>query len=184
MRILLAGLLTLLATACGINPQQPAAVHDLGWFNANSPGYGARGTKNVITVDAPKWLWDNHIHYRLLYSSPTTVRSYTLDRWIAPPPELFEQQLIASGKAFKQPLAIRLLDFEQQFESSTRARVLLHFSAEAYGSDNKTIVETHEFRLQQVTATADAAGAVSGFAELTRQAADRIQDWLTGLPTK
>ncbi len=88
-------------------------------------------------MDAPTWLWDNRIRYRLLYASPTRVGFYALDLWIAPPPELFEQLLISSGKTRNYSLNIRLQDFEQQFDAPDRARVVLRFSVEAYSGDNK-----------------------------------------------
>lgn len=180
MNYLFAGLIALIImiTGCSISQKQPA-VHDFGFVVYN---HGAKSVKNpIITVDAPKWLWDNRIRYRLLYASPTRVRFYTLDSWIAPPPELFEQQLFAGNKTLNYPLHIRLLDFEQQFDAPDRARVVLRFSVDAYAAGNKSAISSQQFRLEQPTTTPDAAGAVNGFANLTRQAVDKIQTWQTGL---
>lgn len=170
-------------TGCSITPKQ-SAVHDFGWAIPTSAPGNKLTARPIVTVEAPKWLWDNRIRYRLLFSSPTNIRFYTLDRWIAPPPELFEQQLISSGKTLNYPLNIQLLDFEQQFDAPDRARVMMRFYVNAYPSGNKQKVGTQEFLIEKPTKTPDAAGAVSGFADLTRQAADRIQDWLTGLSIK
>lgn len=175
MNYLLSGLLILISTGCSINPKQPG-LHDFGL-----PVSAIANTsiiKPVIVVEAPKWLRDTHIHYRLLYDSPTQVRYYTLDRWIAPPAELFQQQLVSSGKLSNSLLTIRLLDFEQRFDKPDRSRVVLRFSVEAATGNTAAQV----IYLEQTTVTPNAAGAVKGFADITRQAADRIRDWLIKIP--
>ena len=166
-------------TGCSISPKQPA-LHDFGLPVSMSTDK----TQSTITVDAPTWLWDNRIRYRQLYASRTRVGFYALDLWIAPPPELFEQLLIVGGKPRNYSLVIRLQDFEQQFDAPDRARVVLRFSVDAYSNNNNKKVGSQEFYLERPAATPDAAGAVSGFAILARQAADRIQGWLTGLSDK
>jgi cholesterol transport system auxiliary component len=140
-----------------------------------------KGT-GAVTVNAPTWLWDNRIRYRLLYVAPTNVSFYGLDMWIAPPPELFGQMLISNMKTLNCSLNIQLLEFEQQFDASDRAREVLRFSVDAYSGDNKQKIGTQEFHLEQSAKTPDAAGAVSGFTDLTRQAIGRVQTWLAGLP--
>ena len=173
----------LFCSGCSVSPKRPV-LHDFGSPIQSSAYKNGQGNKPSITVDAPTWLWDNRIRYRLLYSSPTQVGFYTLDLWIAPPPELFEQLLISGGKNRNYSLVIRLQEFEQQFDSHDRARVVLRFSVEAYAEGNNKNAGTQEFYLEQLTATPDATGAVSGFVKLTQQAADRIQSWLAGLPDK
>jgi cholesterol transport system auxiliary component len=123
--------LILAVSSCSILPKaQPSAVHDLGYLNSNTPSEITTLTQqSPISVEAPKWLSDNRIRYRLLYADPTQVRFYSLDRWIAPPPELFEQLLNASGKQWAHPLSIRLDAFEQQFDSPGRAKVIIRFTA-------------------------------------------------------
>lgn len=168
---------------CSITPKEPA-LHDFGLPAPVSADTGRQGNKPVITVDAPTWLWDNRIRYRLLYASPTRVGFYALDLWVAPPPELFEQLLVSSGKIRNYSLIIWLQDFEQQFYAPDQARVVLRFSVEAYSEDNNKKMGSQEFYLERFATTPDAAGAVSGFDLLTRQAADRIQGWLAGLSNK
>jgi cholesterol transport system auxiliary component len=187
MKYLLFGLLLfstlLFSTGCSISPKQPA-LHDFGLSASISANKSQQDNKPAITVDAPTWLWDDRIRYRRLYASRTYVGFYALDLWIASPPELFEQLLISSGKTRNYSLIIRLQDFEQQFDAPDRARVVLRFSVEAYSDDTNKKVGTKEFYLERPTTTPDAAGAVSGFANLTRQASDRIQVWLAGLSDK
>jgi cholesterol transport system auxiliary component len=184
MKFVLTGLLSLsmlfFITSCSISPKQPA-LHDFGLPVSISTYKSKLDNKPTITVDAPTWLWDNRIRYRPLYASPTRVSFYALDLWIASPPELFEQLLISSGKIRNYSLIIWLQDFEQQFDAPNRAHVVLRFSVDAYSNDNNKKAGTQEFYLEQPTTTPDAAGAVSGFNNLTRQAVDRIQVWLAGL---
>lgn len=180
---LLTGLFVLLffSAACVMTPKQPA-LHD---FGLTVPiDNGKPDAETMISVDAPSWLWDNRIRYRLLYKSLTHIGFYALDLWIAPPPELFRQQLVSIGKLSNYRLIIRLLEFEQQFDTLDKARVVMRFSAEARSLDNQRSIGIQTFRLEQATATANAAGAVSGFADLTRQATGRIQQWLSGLAGK
>jgi cholesterol transport system auxiliary component len=185
MRYCLIGLvffLTLLSgTGCSISAKQPA-LHDFGSPASISQVKSKQEKIPVINVDSPTWFWDNRIRYRLLYSSPARVGFYTLDLWVAPPPELFEQLLISSGKVRKYSLNIWLQDFEQQFDAPGRAHVILRFNVEAYSGGPDKKVYSQEFYLEQPTATPNAAGAVNGFASLTRKAADQIQVWLAGLP--
>jgi cholesterol transport system auxiliary component len=157
--------------------KQPA-LHDFGLPQSTSTD----SNKPAISVDAPTWLWDNRIRYRLLYASPTHVGFYALDQWLASPPELFQQQLIASGKIPAYPLHIQLLDFEQQFDAPSKARVVLRFSVEAFSPNDKRKLGSHEFRLQQTTKTPDAAGAIKGFSHLVQQADEQIRTWVMGLP--
>jgi len=72
--------------------------------------------------------------------------------------------------------------FEQQFDASDRARVLLNFSVEAYSADNKNKIAAQEFKLEQPSKTPNAQGAIDGFADLTQQAISVIGRWLAELP--
>jgi len=172
--------LTLLTIGCTPNARQPDA-HDFGQDSSKTVAVNIE-QKSAINVDAPSWLWDNRIRYRLLFSAPSQVRFYGQNVWIASPPELFQQKFIASGVGFNYRLLVKLQTFEQQFDTTDKARVVLHFSVEAYSADNTQKVATQEFRLEQPSKTADAKGAISGFADLTQQAVSKIQSWLSGLP--
>ena len=167
---------------CSVSPKQPV-LHDFGLPDFVSThkisNYGLG-----ITVDAPTWLWDNRLRYRLLYAPQARIGFYGLDLWIAPPPELFEQLLITSGKIKNYVLIISLQSFEQQFDAPDHSRVMMSFLVEAYSADKKTKIGVQAFYLEQSTVTANATGAINGFASLTREAADKIQLWLAGLSDK
>ena len=106
--------ITLMATvsACSIGPNRGLPVsHDLG------PMAISTAQDTAVTLDAPVWLWDERIRYRLLYEDATVIRHYNLDRWEAPLPVLLERRLTLNGN---QPfmVQINLTQFEQQFETS------------------------------------------------------------------
>ncbi|NOU42772.1 MAG: hypothetical protein HOO87_04250 [Methyloglobulus sp.] len=164
---------------CSILPKaQPSAVHDLGYSNSDAPSLIKVPSQQApITVEASKWLLDNRIRYRLLYADPTEVRFYSLDRWIAPPPELFEQLLNASGKHWTKALTINLHVFEQQFTMAKQAKVVMYFTATTTHAHVDKVIK-QDFHLHLPCPTPDAKGAVSGFTLLTRQAIDKIQAWL------
>ncbi len=89
--------MALCLSACTPFPQRdrPASLHDFGFrWNHNKQG-DAPWSK--VVVEAPEWLQDERIRYRLLYNEPTRVRFYTRDRWLAPPPSLLTQRLTAAS---------------------------------------------------------------------------------------
>ncbi len=171
---ILVSLLTLTACTLIARPLQVNS-HDLGpgvqQKSRVTPGAG------VLKVDAPEWLWDNRIRYRLLYSVPTRIRFYSLDNWIAPVPALLQHHIILPEK-FSCVLNIRLLDFEQQFMTANQAQVILKLSLKLRSKDNKKLLGKTELSLDRKSAQADALGAVNGFSELTQQANKVIHQWL------
>ncbi len=174
-------LLTLFIDGCSFFPK-PAAVHDLGLSLVNPSFNENRRQPTIINVEAPKWLYDNRIRYRLLYSSPTHVRFYSLDRWLAPPPELFEQLLNTSGLILTHPLTIRLLTFEQQFTTLGQANVVMTFTANLTSANKNANSRINEFTLHLPCPSPDANGAVTGFSSLTKEAVKKLQDWLVKQP--
>jgi len=173
--------LILSISSCSFLTSPPSAVHDFGYPDANVPSENATLPQQTpVTVDAPRWLSDTRIRYRLLYATPTQVRFYSLDRWIAPPPELLEQLLNNSEKPWPTPVNIKLQVFEQQFVSAEKAKVVIHFTATTIPDDNNQLAHKQEFNLQLPCPTPDAKGAVTGFNVLTKQAADKVQAWVIG----
>ena len=166
---------SVLLSACSqtINPTN---LHDLGLADSN-----AQLTASNISVSAPEWLRDNRIHYRLLYQNRTQIRYYNLDKWLAPPPALLQQRLTASGINYPYPVTIELLEFEQQFTSPSTARVVMRFNAHAYDNTQSQLLTSKQFALQLNTTSANADGAVTAFAELSKQAVQQLNSWLDKL---
>ncbi|MGR8940343.1 MAG: ABC-type transport auxiliary lipoprotein family protein [Gammaproteobacteria bacterium] len=170
---------SLVASGCSQTVQAPA-LHDFGALNPPAQNR-QRPASAEIKIDAPKWLKDNRIRYRLLYDQPTRVRYYTLDLWIAPPPELLKQYLAAELIDSGYSLALELQNFEQQFDAPGSASVLMRFSAAAYAAGGKNKLAGREFTLRSASVSPDAQGAVKGFAALAEQANRQLQAWLVNL---
>ena len=162
-------------SACSIGPNRGSPVrHDLGPMAIST----AQGT--AVTLDAPVWLWDERIRYRLLYEDATIIRYYNLDRWEGPFPALLERRLNINGK---RPFAvhINLTQFEQQFETLNQARVVMSLMVSVFAARDRRLIASRSFNLSQNTVSPDAAGAIAGFVTLTEQAKTDIQAWLESL---
>lgn len=170
---------TLALTACGLYSARSAqpAMHDFG----PSPASNATDAATALAVDAPPWLRDERMRYRLLYEDPTLVRFYTLDTWLAPPPLLLSQWLRVAVDDAKYRLKLTLTDFEQSFDSPASAKVLVVIHASAESNSGKPSVE-RAFRYTRDCPSADADGAVSAFAAAVNDARADIQLWANHLP--
>lgn len=170
--------LLLALSSCSLLPERPPApaLHDFG------PAEKTLGSENAawssVSVDAPEWLQSEGIRYRLLYAEPTRVRVYSQDRWLAPPPALLAQRLSLSQGAGGVRLKIKLLEFEQVFDSPQSARIILAFRAQAMQPDNETILGEKVFQFEKPTVSANAQGAVGGFSKLIGEAVSALRTWL------
>jgi len=170
--------LLLTLSACSLLPARPPtpALHDFGPAEATLAG--DKAVWSSVAVDAPEWLQSENIRYRLLYSEPTRVRYYAQDRWLAPPPALLAQRLSLSQAAGGLRLKIKLLEFEQVFDSAQSARVILAFRATAVQADNEAIAGEKVFHFSKPTTSADAQGAVTSSASLIGEAVNSLKAWL------
>jgi cholesterol transport system auxiliary component len=169
--------ITLIAmvSACSIGSKHGLPVrHDLGPMAIST----AQGT--AVTLDAPVWLWDERIRYRLLYEDATVIRHYNLDRWEAPVPALLERRLTLNGK-WPFTVQIKLTQFEQQFETLNQARVVMSLTVSVFTARDYRLIANRSFDLSQNTVSPDAAGAIAGFVILAEQAKTDIQAWLETL---
>jgi cholesterol transport system auxiliary component len=136
---------------------------------------------SAVSVDAPVWLQDENIRYRLLYAEPSRVRFYAQDRWLAPPSAMLAQRLSLVGNRQGLRLKIKLFEFEQVFDDSQRARMRLVFRAFALRRDSEDMVGEKLFNLSLPTPSTDAKGAVTASALLMDEAVDLLQVWFKGL---
>lgn len=170
--------ITLLASGCNILPKA-ADVHDFGLTSQSTAVGQTRLTSSPpVNVEAPKWLNDNRIRYRLLYASPTQVRYYMRDKWLASPPELFAQLLNSGNLIAHSPITVTLLAFEQQFTAPNQAHVSMRFTVSG-GAEFKKNTDKQDFSLTLPCPTPDAKGAVAAFSTITRTAVDKINNWLS-----
>jgi len=158
--------------ACSVGSTSTILVrHDLGLVEGNT------SNKISITLDAPVWLWEERIRYRLLYDDATVIHYYHKDRWEAPIPVLLEHRL---SIASKRPLIMRiqLNQFEQHFDKADKAHVVMDLTVRVFAEKNNKLLGMRNFILSQATTSADAKGAIAGFVEMTEKANVEIQLWL------
>ena len=174
---------------CSILPTSPPlpASHDFGPA-ATTPAMA--GAPVEATVSAPSWLDGTAIYYRLLYSSPTRLREYADNRWLAPPAELLQARLqaaFAGGRAGGYRLRVTLLDFEQEFASAQSAQVSVRAVVELQDLASGATVAQHLFTVS-VPTSPDVQGAVQGASraadELLAQLAQWTQTQLAGAKRK
>ena len=173
---LIAIILMATVSACSIGANHGLPVkHDLGPISISTAQDAA------VTLDAPVWLWDERIRYRLLYKDATAIHYYNLDRWEAPFPALLERRLTINSKR-PFTVQINLTQFEQQFETLNQARVVMSLMVSVFAAKDYRLIANRSFNLSQNTVSPDAAGAIAGFVTLTEQAKTDIQAWLETLP--
>ena len=171
MRVLIIFIM-LLCSACSLPTKPNTNKHDFGVFNSAN-------TKADINTNTPDWLYNSCIHYRLLYSSPTELRCYNADEWIAPPSELLKQYLNYKLNS-KQRLVIELNEFEQQFDSKNTARVIVSIMINVYDKKTEQLLINKGFKFSQITEP-NAKGAVLGFSKIIQTMNNEIQVWLNNL---
>jgi len=174
---LLAICLVIMTSACSVAYKSKLPVnHDLGPIAAGT-------TNNIpVTLEAPVWLWDDRIRYRLLYDDATVIHYYHLDRWEAPLPALLERQLTFSRKRQPIKLQVLLTQFEQQFKTASHTQVAMGLTVSAFSDSDYRLLGTRSFSLSQKTKSADAAGAIAGFITVIKQAKAGIAIWLETVP--
>ncbi len=170
--------------ACGVTLDRPPhpALHDFGPTSTKEQNEN-RAHWSAVSVDAPEWLQDQRIQYRLLYANPTQVRFYAFDRWLAPPPELLAQRLSVVGGGGGYRLRIQFQQLEQVFDRPENAHVVMAFRANVWGPDADRSVAERVFRLRQATRTPNAAGAVEAFSRVIDRAITMLSDWSAELDT-
>ncbi len=181
--LLLGACAALLLSACGALPTPPAlpALHDFGPPPASRSAPAADIV--VDAVDAPSWLADPQIHYRLLFDEPTRLRAYAQNLWVAPPAELLRQrlQVVFDRSGVQRPrapayrLRLQLLDFEQVFTSPSSASVQLRALASLRVADDLVLVQKR-FSIS-VAASPDVQGALAGSAQAAEQLLAQIVHW-------
>jgi cholesterol transport system auxiliary component len=171
--------------ACKLLPAQAPLpqLHDFGPPPA-ADGGGPASPVRVGQVTAPTWLSDDAIHYRLLYSDPTTLRSYADNRWVSSPVELLDaglRNMLSAGSARTSRdsylLDTQLVEFEQQFTTQQAAKVQLVLQASLRRESDGRVVAQRRFEMEQASG-ADVQGAVTGLAELAQKLEHAVTDWV------
>jgi cholesterol transport system auxiliary component len=168
---------------CSVLPAQAAQAqtHDFGPLPV--PNAAPTGLVRVDSVSAPAWIDDGAIHYRLLYSDPTSLRGYADHRWVAAPSEMLSLRLqsllggAAQGPA--QParlVSVELMEFEQDFSSAKQATVQLTAKVTLRKASDGQVLGEKQLMLS-IPSTPDVQGAVTDLSKLAEQAAEQITAW-------
>ncbi|MBE0435789.1 MAG: hypothetical protein IBX56_08305 [Methylomicrobium sp.] len=172
-------IMLMLISGCGYKTRpEGAALHDLGLIVQRN----AEQAPLHVEVTAPEWLRDTRIHYRQLYLTPTIVKFYNLDRWIAQPAALLAKHFAAIPVSEPLTVKVRLLDFEQRFDTPQQARSVVAFDVEVYKTNEIAPIARKAFQFEQVNISANALGAVNSFSDLIRKAIIEMTTWLNSLP--
>jgi len=157
-------------------PSPSPRYHDFGPIPASATTL--RAPIGLEGVTAPPWLDGDTIWYRFLDRDPTRLRAYAENRWIAPPSRLFAQAVQERLRAIGRPryrLRLRVVRFEQDFTSLTRATVMVRIHAVLL--DRAGRVSAERFFQMSAPAAPDVGGAVDGLSALGEQTAREISAW-------
>ncbi len=151
------------------------------------------GTLHVARIDAPPWLQDNGLHYRLAYRHDDRIAAYAQSDWVAPPGQMLGALVrrgLAAGTAWRvvtgpgnpaaadASLHLRLDDFSQVFTGPARSFGVLDATATLVDeSDGHAIAQKH-FHVRAAAPGADAPGGVEALNRASRTFAARLRQWL------
>jgi cholesterol transport system auxiliary component len=150
---------------------------------------------SVADVNAPAWLDNNMMYFRLAYANQLQPRPYAASRWTMPPAQLFQQRLKSrlaqaggtvlamSDAALNIPLLrIDMDDFTQTFDTPAHSLATLQVRASLF--NGRTLLAQKSFSRQAATPSADAAGAASAFVAANDGVIDELMSWLATVAPK
>ncbi|MDB5767503.1 MAG: putative lipoprotein [Collimonas fungivorans] len=150
---------------------------------------------SLADVNAPAWLDNNMIYFRLAYANQLQPRPYAGSRWTMPPAQLFQQRLKSrlaqaggtvlamSDAALNIPLLrIDMDDFTQTFDTPSHSLATLQVRASLF--NGRTLLAQKSFSRQAPTPSADAAGAASAFVAANDGVIDDLMGWLATVAPK
>ncbi len=149
----------------------------------------------IARMDAPAWLNNHFIHYRLNYDNERQIRPYANNQWVAPPADLFEQRLKArlartgtlvlsetNNQVSAPALQLEILDFIQLFDDANHSRAQISVRITLF--DQQLPLAQTTFVRQQVAPTPDASGGAQALAAATDALIDDLLVWIQVQTTK
>ena len=193
--LLRAGLALLMAVSACSTPA-PVAEYDLGMLVPPSPALRLPAAVVAIQVQAPSWLDDGALHYRLAYADGAQLRQYAGSRWVAAPARLLEQRLRSAlaqgtgasaerppaGAARRLQLRVELSEFTQVFDTPAQSHALVQAMATLTDPHGTAVIARQGFTVQRVAAQADATGAVASLRGAAEALLEQIAAWLAAQP--
>ncbi|SFB29943.1 cholesterol transport system auxiliary component [Collimonas sp. OK607] len=202
MTAILKTLSTLVAIAlvagCASKVDAPTQF-DLGLLPATATSTSTAATAlpaiSLADVNAPAWLDNNMMYFRLAYANQQQPRPYANSRWTMPPAQLFQQRLktrvaqaggtvlAMSDAALNIPvLRIDLDDYTQTFDTPSHSLATLQIRASLF--NGRVLLAQKSFSRQMATPSADAAGAASAFVAANDGVIDDLMSWLATVAPK
>ena len=170
-----------LATGCAVGKHPPAAkLYDFGITQAMEP---LPASLAIADVQAPDWLSRPDMLYRLAYRDPRSLEPYAMSRWAGTPASMLTLRLrqafeTVPARRAQCVLQVQIEEFSQVFDAPDSSRAVLRAQATLLESTGIKRMETRSIRLEQRTATANAAGGAAAFAVLADEVAGTMRDWV------
>ncbi|HWX02655.1 ABC-type transport auxiliary lipoprotein family protein [Collimonas sp.] len=170
--------------------------YDLGLLPAvAAPVAPALAAISVADVNAPAWLDNSMMFFRLAYANEQQPRPYASSRWTMPPAQLFQQRLKArlaqngsavlamSDAALNVPLLrIDMDDFTQTFDTPSHSVATLQVRASLF--NGRLLLAQKSFSGRADAPSADAAGAARAFVSANDAVIGDMMTWLATVAPK
>lgn len=176
MKTIIATLLALLLTGCGIGakPLPVTGNYDFGLPEPKAPKLALKRLSQ-IEVSAPRWVDSVNLYYRLAYADVAQPRVYMQTKWVMPPPHLVEARLkeraVTGGAVVGGAgpvLRVDLDEFSQVFSSATESHAVLH--ARVTLVNGRDVLKQKAFAFEEPAPSADGPGGAAAL----KRAADRF----------
>lgn len=176
--------------ACALGDgRPPATLYDFGPLKTDKLVQLPAGMPIIKTrVQAPEWMSENLMYYRLNYVNDQQVRFYTESSWNTTPSRLFKNRLdaiiasagtVVTGFRTNSPtltLRVYIEDFGQHFTSASAS--VGHVSLRVSLFRGKELIAQRSFIRDIPSTTADAAGGVRAMTEATDAVIADILNWM------
>jgi cholesterol transport system auxiliary component len=150
---------------------------------------------SLADVNAPAWLDNNMMFFRLAYANEQQPRPYASSRWTMPSAQLFQQRLKSrlaqaggavlamSDAALNVPLLrIDMDDFTQTFDTPSHSVATLQVRASLF--NGRVLLAQKSFSSRTEAPSADAAGAARAFVNANDAVIGDMMNWLATVAPK
>lgn len=193
-RLLVVSALLSVLTGCAAVQGESPTLFDLGTPEENVSSTRLEGRAiSVAAVEAPPWLDNEYMYYRLNYAERQQPRAYAGSRWTMSPAQLLAQRVRqriaqAGGVALAEAdlaaqvpiLRIQLDDFSQHFAAPETNTGRIALRATLF--EGRKVIGQRTFVEQVPAPSASAAGGAQALAQATDDVLSDLIDWLATLP--
>jgi cholesterol transport system auxiliary component len=192
--------IVLLAACASPRVRAPAAVYDFGAqrLAAAPDNSGISGDKRLMAsiwvpdTQAPVWLDNTAILYRLAYYDLAQVYAYGSSRWAATPATLLTQRIrsriaavndtgvtsAAEGARTNYTLRLELEEFTQIFDTTDSSRAVVRLRASLIDRRTRLLLGQRNFSIEQPSPASNAAGGVRALTQASDNLIGSLIGWL------